>query len=175
MTSAAQNYQALSPHLQTRRTPQWLFDELNRQFGPFKLDAFASQLDHLCDNFYTAHDDGCVRDWVDVTFANPEFNDMARSLEQAARQGSLGRRSCVIGPVGCSQRWYHQFAIQGTIFIPDCRINFDMPDGAPTNCADRDTIVMVFGKQWVNSEAGNGIFRVQRLGIAHLRPARCNL
>lgn len=161
--------QAQSPRLQTRRTPRWLFDALDARFGPFILDAFAEPHNALCERFYTREDDGCAREWADVTFGNPEFDDMRAPLEHAARQAEDGKRSVIIGPVGCSQSWYHEIAIRGTIYVPDVRINFDMPDGAPTRGADRDTIVMAFGGEHRNKRARDGVFRVLRLELSTQR------
>jgi len=152
--------------LQTRRTPRWLFDFLDDRFGPFQLDAFAEPNNALCDNFYTKEQDGSVQPWADVTFGNPEFEDMTTPLFHAVRQAEVGVRSCIIGPVGCSQTWYHELAIRGTVYVPDIRINFDLPDGTPTNRADRDTIVMCFGGEHENKHHKRGTYRVCRLELS---------
>lgn len=160
---------ASSPSIQDRRTPRWLFDFLNERFGPFHLDAFASKKNALCEKYYTAKDNALIKPWLDVTFANPEFDDMAGPVQKAAddgKHGSLdGTRTIMLGPVGCSQAWYHRWAIRGTVYVPDRRISFDLPDGTPTRGADRDTIVMAFGREHVNQEASKGIFRVRRLEL----------
>jgi len=157
---------AKAPHIQSRRTPMWLFDQINQRFGPFLLDAFADKNNALCDEFYTREQDGCVQPWVDATFGNPEFENMAPPLSQAVKQAELGVRSCIIGPVGCSQVWYHELAIRGTVYVPDRRINFDMPDGTPTDGSDRDTIVMLFGGEHENKHYKRGTFRVCRLELS---------
>jgi len=159
---------AKAPSLQTRRTPRWLFDLLNAKFGPFALDAFADHQNFLCTPYWTKEDDGCSRPWRNATFGNPEFEAMEPALEQAVRQAALGVRSVILGPVGCSQGWYHRLAIQGTVYVPDKRISFDMPDGTPTSQADRDTIVMVFGDKYANQKHSLGIFNVRRLELGNV-------
>jgi len=156
---------AKSPRLQTRRTPKWLFDELDKRFGKFSLDAFADPHNALCPKFYTRENNGCMLEWADVTFGNPEFADMVGPLEQALRQAEKGIRSIILGPVGCSQEWYHQIVIRGTVYVPDRRINYDEPDGTPTTGADRDTIVMAFGKEHANPYWRKGEFRVMALPL----------
>lgn len=164
--------------VQTRRTPRWFFDALNESFGPFQLDAYASPENALCERFYTKDDDANSRAWCDVTFANPPFEKMAPVLAQAVAQAEEQEiRSVVLAPIGCSQRWFHELAIRGTVFVPDCRINFDDADGQPTGAgcdepgADRDTIVIAFGGRHGNlAMARRGRFRAQRLEVAHLRP-----
>jgi hypothetical protein len=148
--------------LQARRAPSWLFNELGRRFGPLVLDAYADKSNALCPNYLTKKKNGHVVPWVDGTFANPEFNEMLLAVRKAVAEGLEGNCSCVLGPVGCSQKWYREWAIRGTIWVPDCRINFDDPAGRPTGAghkepgADRDTIVMTFGPgHWIIS----GFFR----------------
>jgi len=161
------------PSMQDRRTPRWLFDLLAERFGPFALDAFAEEHNALCPRYIGASDDGCRQRWEDVTFANPPFALMGDAVEQAVRESRHGVRSVVIGPAGCSQRWYHEHAIRGTIYVPDRRVNYDLPDGTPTHGADRDSIVIAFGGAHANS-AGNvrrGVFAVKRLGLRRETPA----
>ncbi len=176
---------AKSPSLQTRRTPRWLFDHLGGLFGPFLVDAFADDNNHLCEMYNTAAAPEQVS-WHDVTFGNPEFDAMPAALELALRWAKAGVRSVILGPVGCSQAWYHELAIQGTVYVPDRRINFDTPEGKPTgvrechngrpaeacrdscgcvNGADRDTIVIAFGGPHRNTQAKRGVFRVHRLEL----------
>lgn len=154
----------MTKSIQNRRTPQWLFDMLNQKFGPFRLDAFADKDNALCEKFYTKEDDGCLRPWEDVTFANPPFNDMDGPLKHAAGQAERwGVRSVVLAPVGCSQYWYRNYAIKGTIYVPSKRINYDLPNGEPTRGADRDTIIICFGGKHDNPDWPAGIFQVREL------------
>lgn len=43
-------------------TPQWLFDELNREFH-FTLDPCADEFNHKCDRYFTRQDDGLSKNW----------------------------------------------------------------------------------------------------------------
>jgi phage N-6-adenine-methyltransferase len=157
---------------QTMRTPRWFFDELSRLFGPFDLDAFADEINHLCDAFYTKKQDALAQPWAANTFANPEFEDMAPIFEWALSEATYGKTSTILAPVGCSQRWYHELAIKGTIYVPDCRINFDNPDGTPTDKADRDTIVVCIGGKHTNRARHGGVFMVRALPVKHLSPKK---
>lgn len=48
-------------------TPQWLFDELNKEFGPFELDVCASSKNAKCYYYcgppWESYDDGLETDW----------------------------------------------------------------------------------------------------------------
>ena len=154
------------PRLQNRRTPRWLFDALNALFGPFVLDAFADQRNTLCPRFYTKAQDGTRRPWGDVTFFNPPFAIMGDAVAQAVHEAEAGRaRSIGLAPVGCSQDWYHELAIRGTVYVPDFRFNYDTPSGRPTKRADRDSIVLALGGEHENPDWRKGVFRVRRLTI----------
>jgi phage N-6-adenine-methyltransferase len=167
--------------LQTRRTPLWLFDALSDRFGPFDLDAYASPDNALCPEFITKEQDGNKRPWGrpgQKTFANPPFENLLIVLMQAFAQCSDGREACIIAPAGGSQEWYQEWAIRGTIWVPDCRINYDDPDGNPTGAgleepgANRDTTIVTMGGEWWNhpDEAERGLFDCRRLELKHLKP-----
>jgi phage N-6-adenine-methyltransferase len=151
------------PHLQERRTPAWLYEALVRRFGPFELDAFAEPHNALCPRFCTREQDGTRQPWLDQTFANPPFEIMAAALEHAVAETRHEVRSIVLAPVGCTQEWFHELAIRGTVYKPDQRISYDLPSGRPTRGADRDTDIIGLGGEHYNPDWRRGIFRVRRL------------
>jgi len=153
------------PRLQNRRTPRWLFCALEQRFGRFSLDAFATSRDALCPRFLTRREDGTRHAWLDRTYANPPFKLMAEALAQAVREAERERRSIVLGPVGCSQEWFHELAIRGTVYKLDRRVNYDLPNGQPTTSADRDTDIFAFGGEHTNPDWRRGSFRVRRLEL----------
>lgn len=54
-------------------TPQYLFDQLNREFC-FDLDPCANDLNHKCNKYFTINDDGLSQDWSNHTvFCNPPY------------------------------------------------------------------------------------------------------
>jgi len=58
-------------------TPQWFFDELNKEFK-FTLDP-CSNGNHKCNNFFTIKEDGLKQDWSkDVVFMNPPYGGNTR-------------------------------------------------------------------------------------------------
>jgi phage N-6-adenine-methyltransferase len=133
---------------QDMRTPKWLFDLLNELYGPFQLDAFADHHNALCKRYYTEQgDDGLIAPWLDRTFANPPFSIFDRAMCKAVTSNlAHGHRSVLIGPVACSQRWFHDWVVpNGHILVPNKRINFLRPDGTPTKSADRDTMIFLVG------------------------------
>lgn len=43
-------------------TPQWFFDELNKEFN-FTLDPCADETNHKCEKYFTKEDNGLSKDW----------------------------------------------------------------------------------------------------------------
>lgn len=165
------------PSLQTRRTPRWFFEELSRVFGPFTVDLFASPRNALLPRYFTRRDNALEQHWTDNGFANPPFKLMGLVVAKALQEAYRGKRTVIVGPVGGSQAWYHGMAIKGTIYTPDCRINFDTPEGRPTgqgsdHGADRDTMVLAIGGEHYNPAWQRGLFLVKRLELGHVVPRR---
>jgi phage N-6-adenine-methyltransferase len=132
------------------RTPPWLFKLLSKRYGPFAMDAAAAEENTLCSFFST---DGLNDPWINPTFCNPPFKNFGDWVKKAHSEFfDRGVRSCLIGPVGCSQSWFHRYAKDGVILAPTKRICFLLPDGTyprdevtgkPTG-ADRDTMIYLF-------------------------------
>ena len=57
------------------RTPPYLFHRLNREFGPFTVDAAASEGNALVPRFWTPKDDGTRQPWAGETvWCNPPYS-----------------------------------------------------------------------------------------------------
>lgn len=134
------------PGNQKMRTPPWLFKLLNDRYGPFELDVAADKKNTLCRRFWDARANGLVQPWLRVTYCNPPFAEMGVWMRKAHLEWLHHRvKSCVVGLAGCSQSWFHKYAIHGRILVPNKRINFLMPDGTPTNRAMWSTMIYLFG------------------------------
>ena len=61
-------------------TPQWFFDELNKEFN-FTLDPCADKYNHKCEKYYTKEQDGLLQDWEGETvFCNPPYGNKETGL-----------------------------------------------------------------------------------------------
>lgn len=71
-------------------TPQFLFDELNDEFG-FFLDACASEENHKCEFYFDKDDNGLVQDWAKfgTVFMNPPDDEHLWEWVEKARDESL--------------------------------------------------------------------------------------
>lgn len=73
-------------------TPQWFFDELNKEFN-FTLDP-ASNGNHKCDKFYTIKEDGLKQDWSkEIVFMNPPYGghtgDWIKKALEESQKGAI--------------------------------------------------------------------------------------
>lgn len=134
-----------APRNQERRTPKWYYDGLVSVFGKFTLDAAATAKDALCKRFLTKEKNGLTTPWSGRVFCNPPFAQSDLWVKKAYEEMAHRRvESVLVLPVGCSQLWYQKYAVYGMVYVPNRRINFDLPAGTPTDRADRDTMVVHF-------------------------------
>ena len=86
-------------------TPQWLFDELHREFG-FTLDPCATHETAKCDKYFTKEEDGLKQSWDnEIVFMNPPYG---RGLEKWVKK-AYDSKALVVGllPVRSDTRWFH--------------------------------------------------------------------
>ena len=150
---------------QNRRTPPWLFRELEKYVGhKFTIDLAACAEDALCKKYYTAENSALVqKKWPTNGYCNPPFKLFDLFLAKAVEQYDLhGVETCLVGPTGCSQAWFHRLARRFTILLPQQRIVFYASDGSgPTRGADRDTMIYLIGSPWAQRSKGTaGSFNV---------------
>ena len=64
-------------------TPQDFYDKLNKKHR-FTLDACSTHLNHKCEKYYTAEDDGLSKSWKGETvFVNPPYSQIEKWLKKA--------------------------------------------------------------------------------------------
>ena len=85
-------------------TPQWLFDELDREFG-FTVDVCADAQNSKCPVFYDREQDGLAQTWEGVCWCNPPYGrEIAKWVEKAA-----GANCTVVMliPARTDTAWFH--------------------------------------------------------------------
>lgn len=92
-------------------TPQYLFDELDREFH-FTLDPCASESNHKCDKYFTEEDDGLSQDWGGHTvFCNPPYGRgidrwMKKAYEESQKPGTV---VVMLVFARTDTRWFHDY------------------------------------------------------------------
>lgn len=97
-------------------TPQWLFDELNREFH-FTLDPCADKHNHKCEKYYTKEQDGLSKCWEgERVFCNPPYG---REIGKWVRKAYETQKSAwnykyktivvMLVPARTDTKWFHDY------------------------------------------------------------------
>ena len=157
------------PSNQEMCTPRWFVKQLESHIGTrFQLDAFASKRNTICRRFYDVQKNGLAHPWRWTTFCNSPFKLVKRAIAKAPEDAqNYDVVVVLIGPAGCSQRWFHEHALHGTILVPTHRLIFLNDDLTPSTGAMADNAVYIFGGPWWNTRGNiaNGKFDVHALEV----------
>ncbi len=115
-------------------TPDWLFDELNKEFG-FTLDVCATPENAKCERFFT--DDGLHRPWEGVCWLNPPYGrEIGKWLRKANYEAHANGVTVVaLIPSRTDTLWWHNIVmrasdirfIQGRLKFGGSKINAPFP------------------------------------------------
>jgi len=125
-------------------TPQWLFDGLNEEFGPFDLDPCATPENAKCPRFFTKEQDGLLYDWEGKVFMNPPYGRrIGLWVRKACDEGTMYLDCTVVCllPARTDTRWFHDYCLPfGQIRFLRGRLKF----GGSKNSAPFGSMVVVF-------------------------------
>ncbi len=89
-------------------TPQWLFDELDREFH-FTLDVCALPENAKCERYYTPEMDGLAQLWDGVCWCNPPYGRTVGAWVRKAREtAAAGHTVVMLLPARTDTRWFHE-------------------------------------------------------------------
>jgi site-specific DNA-methyltransferase (adenine-specific) len=114
-------------------TPQYLFDELNREFN-FTLDPCATVENAKCKKFYTVEDNGLSKSWKgESVFLNPPYG---APLKLWVRKAFYSARFCkvivALLPVRTGNKWFHSYIYnKAEIRFLKGRLKFSNKQSAP--------------------------------------------
>ena len=93
-------------------TPQYLFDELNREFG-FTLDPCAETKNAKCVKYYTPSEDGLAQDWTgEVIFCNPPYgHKQDKWIRKCYEHGASGGVAVMLLPARTDTARFHDFIL----------------------------------------------------------------
>lgn len=127
-------------------TPQWLFQELSTEFGPFDLDPAATAENAKAPEFFTIGQDGLSQPWHGKVFCNPPYGKVStpRWLAKARREAASGNAELVVClvPASTGTIWWREATAAASLvrFLPG-RVSFGGGDRAPFASA-----VIIFGR-----------------------------
>jgi site-specific DNA-methyltransferase (adenine-specific) len=157
-------------------TPQQFFDNMNKRFGPFTLDAAASDLNHKCVYYFTKDDDALSRNWnghykgkwissrQNIVWCNPPYgHGVGKWVQKAVEQVRLGHCQRVVMLLRSTTdvKWFHDWAwsyCSEMVFVKG-RMCFDKGDGE-NKPAVFPSIVLVIDNAFLGMQAAPNISRV---------------
>lgn len=90
-------------------TPQWLFDELDREFH-FTLDVCASEENAKCKNFFSKVQDGLQQEWTGTIWCNPPYGrQITKWVEKASQTAENGHTAVMLIPARTDTAWFHDY------------------------------------------------------------------
>ena len=112
-------------------TPQWLFDELNKQFK-FTTDVCASKDNAKCKKYYSRKEDGLKQKWKGVCWCNPPYGrGIVDQWMKKAYESSLEAATVVcLVPSATDTKWWHNYVMKGEIWFIEGRVKFTIPGQA---------------------------------------------
>lgn len=138
------------------RTPAALFDEWNRNEGPFVLDAAALSTNALCTHWLGPdHPDPAKRDALKVdwstyggpVYCNPPYSNVRDFCAAAAGTALRGAKVVLLVPARTDTRWFHDYIWQKPnvdIHFIKGRVTFVREGDGPKAGAPFPSMVVVF-------------------------------
>jgi phage N-6-adenine-methyltransferase len=125
------------------RTPPWLFDQLDIEFGGFHLDAAADNDNALCQHYYTEEMDALKQDWGkdgETVFCNPPYGRMighfvAKAHAETVKSSWL--TVVLLIPARTDTKWWHAHCAMGEVRFVKGRLKF-VNTSFPSYRADGD-------------------------------------
>lgn len=124
-------------------TPQWLFDELNREFH-FTLDPCADKHNHKCEKYYTKEQDGLSKCWEgERVFCNPPYGrEIGSRVKRCYLHGRVGEGIAVmLIPARTDTIWFHEYIYKkAEVRFLKGRLKF----GSSKNSAPFPSMIVIF-------------------------------
>ena len=122
-------------------TPQSLFDELDKEFG-FELDVCAVKETAKCKRYYSPKTNGLLQEWgIRCCWMNPPYGrEIINWMRKAYEQAILGSKVVCLVPARTDTKWWHEYAIKGTIRFIRGRLKF----GNSKNSAPFPSAIVIF-------------------------------
>ena len=132
-------------------TPQFLFDELNKEFG-FSIDVCASNQNAKVNRFWNRDMDSLKIPWMDwainndlrpVFWMNPPYGrEIGKWIKKAYEESLKGATVVCLLPARTDTRWWHDYCMKGEIRFIRGRLKFG---GCKNNAPFPNAIVIFEG------------------------------
>lgn len=133
----------------TWETPQWLFEQLSKEFH-FTLDPAASPENTKCEKYFTAEQDGLKQDWSnEVVWLNPPYGrEVGKWVQKAYQEAQKGATVVLLLPSRTDTAFFHDYCLKGELRFIRGRLKF----GGSKNSAPFPSVVVVFRPKFSSME-----------------------
>lgn len=108
-------------------TPQWLFDELDKEWH-FDVDVCASSENAKCPKYFSKEENGLAQDWSQFNncWMNPPYGrQIGIWIEKAYNESQKGTNVVCLLPSRTDTRWFHEYCLKGEIKFLKGRLKFN--------------------------------------------------
>lgn len=162
------------------QTPQWLFDYVEAEQGPFDIDLAASVDNAKCNSFIPIEKDSLSIDWSELIvcigrspsgWCNPPYSETGKWLEKGKKEAQRGFKSVFLVPTPNGEAyWRHVFGWASEVIFINGRVSFELPDEngvlVPKAGNTRGSCIVIFdepGEQdtmisWVDRDVVKAMF-----------------
>ncbi len=118
---------------QTWGTPDFLFKKLNELYGPFTLDAAASDENSKCMAYFTEIDDSLKQNWFGKTWVNPPYSrGIGKWLKKGVEEARKGATVVMLVPSRTGSVWFQEAVKEATeVLFLKGRVTFEIAPGQP--------------------------------------------
>lgn len=130
-------------------TPQWLYDELDKEFH-FTVDVCATEKNAKCRDFFSLEVDGLEQNWRGVCWMNPPYGrTIGKWVRKAYEESQNGATVVCLLPSRTDTAWWHDYCLKGEIRFLRGRLKFSNSK----NSAPFPSVIVIFrrGQTWKNS------------------------
>jgi phage N-6-adenine-methyltransferase len=107
-------------------TPRKLFASLDAEFG-FSLDVAADDINHCCQGYFTAVEDGLKQDWGnrDMLVQSAHSRRIREWVAKAYNAAQRGATVVCLIPARTCTSWWHDYCLKGEIRYIRGRLTFN--------------------------------------------------
>lgn len=130
-------------------TPRYLFEEINRRYGPFDVDVAADESNALCVKFFDENADGLTQDWVGNVWCNPPYKAILPWVYKAVKSTFVDKESdrvVMLLPARVGQEWWKYAQMYGVIHRLKGRVRFEH-NGETQRSPFEDSVLVVFERE----------------------------
>ena len=124
-------------------TPQYFFDQLNKEFN-IEIDVCATSENAKCKKFYSREVNGLIQTWTGICWMNPPYGrEIVHWVKKAYESSLQGATVVCLLPARTDTQWWHNYCSkvdQKDIRFIKGRLRF----GGSTKDAPFPSVVVIF-------------------------------